>query len=169
MFCCQGSFNSSDSTCGTSTRGNNSLFAVDPGYIIFNRSSGSTSPNDTATVTSTVTLTGATVESVTVTPTATAAGTAAPPLPTSNREATVGMAVGLPLGIALLGFVGLLWRLRRETTRLRKDKEKWEEKYIALLESKRELSRSGIVTHGPDERLIRPHQLEDTTIRELGC
>ena len=167
LFCCgDGYFDSSSGTCVNSTRGSDAPFPIDQGHVIFNRSSGSTSPNNTATVTSTVTLAGVTMKSVTTTAT-TAAGTAASPPLTRDREATVGVAVGVPLGIALLGFVGMLWRQKKEAIGLRKEKKNWEEKYIALLESKMETQRSQNVPHSSSERLTR-YQLEDATIGELA-
>lgn len=170
LFCCGwGYFDSSSGTCVNSTRGSDAPFPVDHGHVIFNRSSGSTSPNNTAMVTSTVTLAGVTMKSVTTTAT-TAAGTAASPPLTRNREATVGVAVGVPLGIALLGFVGMLWRQKKEAIGLRKEKKNWEERYIALLsllESKMETQRSQNVPHSSSERLTR-YQLEDATIGELA-
>lgn len=146
-----------------STRGSNAPFLLDQGHVIFNRSSGSTSPNSTATVTSTVTLAGATVKSVTTTATI-AAGTAALRSPTSDREATVGVAVGVPLGIGIVGCVGMLLRQKREAKRLREEKRNWEARYDAILKSKMETPRSEELPYsGP-----RRHQLEDATIGELA-
>ena len=102
--------------------------------------------------------------------TATAAGTAASPPPTVHREATVGVAVGAPLGMALLGSVAMLWRQRREARGLREEKKNWEEKYIALLESKwesrTETQKSEHIPRNSSERLVR-YQLEDATIGEM--
>ena len=136
--------------------------------MIFNRTSGSTSPdNTTVTFTSTVTLAGATIHSVTTSTATAAAGTAASPPPlTVHREATVGVAVGVSLGLALLGSVAMLWRQRREAKGLREEKKNWEEKYIALLESKIETQKSENVPHHSSERLMR-YELEDATIEEM--
>ena len=166
LFCCGLGYFDSNGTCSNSTRGSDAPFPVDQGYVIFNRSSGSTSPNSTATVTSTVTLAGHTIISA-ATLAATGAGTAASPPPTSDREPTVVVAVGVPLGIALLGCVGMLWRQKREANGLRKEKTAWEEKYVALLESKTETQRSENVPHGSSARLMR-HQLEDAAIGEMA-
>ena len=140
--------------------------------MIFDRTSGSTSPdNSTTTFTSTVTLADSTIHSVT-TSTATAdAGTAAsPPPPTVHRETTVGVAAGVSLGMALLGSVAMLWRQRREASRLREEKKNWEEKYIALLESKweskTETQKGENVPHRSRERLAR-YELGDATIEEM--
>ena len=166
LFCC-GFFNSSSGTCLNSTRGSDAPFSVDQGSVILNRWSGLTSPNDSATVVSAATPVGATVNSVTVMATA-AARTAASLPPTSDRAATVGAAVGVPLGLALLGFVAMLWRQKREAAALRKQKEEWEEKYITLLQSKLETQRSGNnVPHTLSERETC-HELEEATIGELA-
>ena len=155
LFCC-GFFNSSSGTCFNSTRGSDAPFSVDQGSVILDRSSGSTSLNGPATVSSAVTLAGTTVNSATTTRTATS-------LPsTSDRAATVGAAVGVPLGLALLSFVAMLWRQKREAAGLRKQKEDWEEKYIRLLQSKSEAQRSIL-----SERATR-HELEESTIGELA-
>ena len=171
LFCCgANSFNWSDNTCHHPTASNNTPFLVDQGRVIFDRPSGSTSLNNTtATLTSAVTLAGATIHSVT-TSTATAAEPVALPPPTVHREATVGVAVGAPLGMALLGSVAMLWRQRREARVLREEKKNWEEKCIALLESKGESKfekqKRKNVPHRSSERLVR-YELEDATIGEL--
>ena len=155
LFCC-GFFNSSSGTCFNSTRGSDAPFSVDQGSVILNRSSGSTSLTGPATVASAGTPAATTVDSATITRTATS-------LPsTSDRAATVGAAVGVPLGLALLAFVAMLWRQKREAARLRKQKEDWEEKYITLLQSKSERQRSIL-----SERAMR-HEVEETTIGELA-
>ena len=171
LFCCGlNSYDFSDGTCYNITHGSNAPFPVDQGSVIFDRPSGSTSPNNpTATFTSTVTLAGATRYSVT-TSAATAAGTAASPPPTVHGEATVAVAVGVSLGMALLGSVAMLWRQKREAKGLREDKKTWEEKYIALLESKcdskTERQKSENVPHHSSERLVR-YELENATMREM--
>ena len=139
--------------------------------MIFNRTSGSTSPDDTAiTFTSTVTLAAATIHSVTTSTATAAAGTATSPPRTVHREATVGVAVGVSLGMAILGFVAMLWRQRREASRLREEKKNWEEKYNALLESKweskTETQKNENVPHHSRERLAR-YELGDATIEEM--
>ena len=135
--------------------------------MILSRWSGLTSPNGTATVVSAVTLAGATANSVTNMAT-TAARTAASLPSTSDRAATVGAAVGVPLGLALLGFVAMLWRQKREAAGLRKQKEDWEEKYITLLQSKLETQRSGNnIPHTLGERATR-HELEEASLGELA-
>lgn len=101
---------------------------------------------------------------------ATAAGIGASPPPTVHREVTVGVAVGVSLGLAFLGSVAMLWRQRREARDLRKERKDWEEKYIALLESqwesKTETQNSENVPHHPSERAVR-YQLDDATIGEM--
>lgn len=146
-----------------SSRGSDAPFPLDEGYVIFNRSSGSTSPNSTAIVRSTVTLAGATVQSVTTTATI-AAGTAALRSPISDRGSTVGVAVGIPLGIGIVGCVGMLLRQKREANRLREEKRDWEARYDALLKSRMETLRSEEIPHSWQ----RCHQLEDATMGDLA-
>ena len=137
--------------------------------MILNRYSGLTAPNDSlATVTaSTMILAGTTVSSATMM-TTTASGTATPlPSSTSDRAATVGVAVGVPLGLALFAFAVMLWRQKREAAGLRKEKEDWEEKYVTLLQSNLGTQRSGkYVPHILSERATR-HELEEGNIGEL--
>ena len=99
LFCCGSDpFKWSDGTCSTGTGGSNAPFPVGKGRVIFDRTSGSTSPNDTtATSTSTVTLAGATLHSVT-TSAATAVETAASPPGTVDGKVIVAVAVGVPFG-----------------------------------------------------------------------
>ena len=98
----------------------------------------------------------------------TAAGSAASLPSTSDRAATVGVAVGVPLALALLGFAVMLWRQKREAAGLRKEKEDWEEKYITLLQSNLETRRSGNdISRALSERTTR-HELEEGNIGELA-
>ena len=171
LFCCgSNSFNYSDGTCYNLTRGSNAPFPVDQGRVIFDRTSGSTSPNGTrAAFTSTVTLAGSTIYSV-ATSNATAVRIAVSPPPTVHREVAVGVAVGVSLGMALLGSLVMLWRQRREAKGLRQEKKNWEEKYVALLESKwaskTERQKSEKVPHYPSEKPVR-YELEDATITDV--
>ena len=167
LFCCGPSyFNSSSGTCINSTHGSNAPFAVDPGSVIVDRLSDSTLPDQTGAVTSTVTIPGATIKSLNASA-ATTIGTS-PSLPqTSDRgEGTVGVSAGIPLGMALLGAVGLLWRQKRDANRLRKERNDWEEKYVALLESQMETLRSENVPRSSSKRVI--HQLEGIPIGEMA-
>ena len=169
LFCCgPNSVNWSDGTCYNSTGGSNAPFPVDEGRVIFDRTSGSTSPNNTtATFTSTVTLAGATLRSAT-TSTATGAGTAASPPRTVDGKVTVAVAVGVSLGMVLLGSLVMLWRQRREAKGLREEKKDWEEKYIALLKSKwesRTETQSENVPLHSSERLVR-YELDGATVGE---
>ena len=68
--------------------------------------------------------------------------------------------------MVLLGSLVMLWRQRREAKGLREEKKTWEEKYIALLESKTETQKSENVPHHSSERLVR-YELEDATMREM--
>ncbi len=169
LFCCGlGYFDSTNGTCYNSTRGSNAPFPVDQGRVIFNRSSGSTLPNDTSTIISTVTLAASTIRSVTsvVTTAAATTRTAASSPPTSHRETTVGVAVGVPLGIALFAVGGMLWGQKRKADGLMREKKGREEKSMALLESIRETMRREDVPHGLSGSPVR-YQLEDATIGEL--
>jgi len=121
-FCC-GTGNLSDGTCDTATQGSRKSFPVPAGFVIDNRTSGSTSPNDT-------------LSTSTVTTTLTARPSASPvESSSSSTEPAIGAGVGVPLGVALLGSLGLLWGQRGCQRSLKRKVEAWEEKYEALAKS----------------------------------
>ena len=78
----------------------------------------------------------------------------------------VGVAVGVPLGIALFAVGGMLWGQKRKADGLMNEKKGWEEKNIALLESIRETRRREDIPNHLSESPVR-YQLEDATIGEL--
>ena len=123
-FCC-GSFNSTTNACSHSTQGSSAPFSLPVGRIIYNRTSGSTLPNDSETITVTI--------SYTATPTTTLDSSSDPTHhnspSSSNKTTAVGLGVGVPLGTALLGTLILLWGQR---TRARREARAWEEKYDEL-------------------------------------
>lgn len=148
-FCC-GPGNSSSNTCINSTRGSSAPFPVPAGRVIFNRTSGSISPNNSDAA------------AVTVSSTAAPATTATPPTdPTicrnspssSNKSTAVGFGVGVPLGLALLGALGLLWRQRSRELGARREARAWEEKYDELI---KEENRGDLIGH-------------ERQVQELGC
>ena len=152
-FCC-GPLNSSNtSTCSSATRGSIAPFPLQAGRVIFNRTSGSISPNssDTAT-TATVELTStAVISSAASSTTATPSQdlTTCPTLSCPSHKSTavgaaVGAGVGVPLGIALLGALGLLWRQRSRERSARAEAHAWEEKYDELRSEQRGESSIGV-------------------------
>ncbi|KAF6230380.1 hypothetical protein HO133_004722 [Letharia lupina] len=132
-FCC-GPGNSSSNACINSTRGSTAPFPVQAGRVIFNRTSGSISPNSSETAAVTV--------SSTVPPSTTANSPTDPTIcrnwpSSSNKSSAVGIGVGVPLGLALLGALGLLWKQRDRELSARKEARAWEEKYDELRREKR--------------------------------
>ena len=113
-----------------------------------------------------MTLAGATATSV-ITLATTVTGTAATLPLTSDRAEIVGVAIGGPLGLALLGLVAMLWRQKKEAAKLRKEKEDWEVKYTTLLQSKSETYRSGINVPHTFSGSITRYELGEATIGEL--
>lgn len=130
MFCC-GRVASND-TCMTATKGSTAPFYIEAGRVIFNRTSGSTSPNNTNDAPFTVTVTS--TASVSVSPPASNSPSNTPPSSSSGKDAAVGAGVSGLLGLAFLITLGLLWRQRRQKQSLRKDVETWEEKYARSME-----------------------------------
>lgn len=165
-FCC-GPGNSSTNLCVNSALGNATPFAVEAGRVIFNRTSGSTSANDSETATVTV--------SFTATP---STSTSTPPLtdPTifrdspcsSNKSAAVGLGVGVPLGLALAGALGLLWRQRSRELGARREARAWQEKYDEI----KEKAYGGLIVHeGQIQELgwdsWKPDELDGRLVHEM--
>lgn len=155
-FCC-GPL-SSNNTCAQSTNGSITPFNLDAGRVIFNRTSGSITPNasDTATVT---------VTSATATPFTNLANCRNPST-SSNKVIAVGVGVGVPLGLALLGTLGLLWSQR---SRARRETRACEEKYYWLRTQKREHSMG---VQGPVQELEHedrsPDEIDGRLVYEIA-
>ena len=99
-FCCNAGAENS-SYCTFATQNSNLPFTLTNGYPIFNRSDGSTSPNNTATASGPAT-----------TVTVTADGQMHQE--SKCHETTIGLGVGLPLGILLLvSIAALAWQYRQ--------------------------------------------------------
>lgn len=87
---------------------------------------------------------------MTVTVTSTAASSTIVTKPSSSEKPTaIGFGVGIPLGLALLGAFGLIWRQRSRELGARKEAHNWEqkarawqEKYDELMKENREVSTS---------------------------
>ena len=142
-FCCA-DINSSSNQCSISTRGSTAPFRITAGKVIFNRTTGSTSPNSmdvitvtlssSALVTATVSSTTAPLTITTIPSTPTAYANSPPP---SEKSTKVGLGVGVPLGLAFLGTLGLLWRQRTRELGARTEARSWKEKYDELEKEKR--------------------------------
>ena len=123
LFCCS-QFNVSTDTCTVGTKGSTAPFSLDAGLVIYNRTSGSTSPNITNAVTRTVTAT------------ATSSASAYASSSSSGQEAAIGAGVGVPLGLALLVALALLLKQRGHKQILTKDVQTWKGKYEELKNTK---------------------------------
>ena len=174
-FCCG---KGTSTRCNYPTEGSTNPINIPFGLVVYNRTSGSTDPNITSAatiITSTVTRTAAALSSncdhATTAPTtasvlssrtdqAAIVNATAAALCSNNDEVAIGVAVGAFLGLALLAFLGLLWR-QRKRERIMKDKiSAMEEKYEVLAKMKNEKNR--------DQR-HEPTQLEDIrTTNELN-
>ena len=155
LFCCSQSdpFNN---TCLIPTKGSSKPFPVNAGQVIFNRTSGSTSPNNTNTETVTVTA------AATITATASSAVLASPlscPSSSSSKDVAIGAGVGVPLGLAFLIALALLWIQRGRMQILTKDVRTWEGKYQDSMNTKTSK------LNGTEYQ--SPHQLEGWTPNEL--
>lgn len=138
LFCCSQP-NPFNNTCLNPTKGSTAPFPIDVGLVVFNRTSGSTLPNNTNDATVTVTATAAAAPTtITTTITATALALASPSDAPSNhtkaaswssssgKEAAIGAVVGGLLGLALLVTLVILLRQKKEKQRLSEDVQIWE-------------------------------------------
>ena len=92
----------------------------------------------TSTVTGDLTLTTVTLTAAPSTTAATSPNlTTCPNTPSSKEPIAVGVGIGVPLGLALLGAAALIWRQRSRELEARKAASDWQEKYNALRETKR--------------------------------
>ena len=123
LFCCSQS-DPSNNTCLIPTKGSNAPFSVNAGRVIFNRTSGSTFPNNTNTAT--VTVTAAATGTVSAAALASALNC---PSSSSRREIAIGTGIGVPLGLAFLIALTLLWRQSGRIWDLTKDVQAWERRY----------------------------------------
>ena len=164
LFCCS-QFNVSTDTCTVGTKGSTAPFSLDAGLVIYNRTSGSTSPNITNAVTRTVTAT------------ATSSASAYASSSSSGQEAAIGAGVGVPLGLALLVALALLLKQRGNKQILTKDVQIWKGKYEELKNTK--AIESGAPGHQPRQQLVsqrlgeleghqyHPQQLQGWTPSEI--
>ena len=128
-------------TCDQKTQGSNLAFEVPVGQIIYNRTSGSTGQNNTAadptsTTTSTITVTASASDQSICFTASPGASSASVSCASTSNDAAIGAGVGVPLGVALIGALALLWRQHTHEQRLKKKIERWEEKYEVLARTK---------------------------------
>lgn len=144
----------------TSTKGSHAPFPVEAGHVIFNRTSGSTSPNNTNVAPITITATS----TATVLATASASNSLSThTTPSSSKRGIVAGAVvsGL-LGLVLLVTLGLLWRERMQKQSLKKEVQEWEGNYGKLVQAQNVLvDISGAEHQAPPQQLDgwRSHEL----------
>ena len=149
-FCCF-DFDLSSNQCSIPTRGSSAPFRVPAGKVIFNRTTGSTSPNNIDVITVTVPSSSMIATTVSSTTTTTILSTIASPTsttvlsnatvyrnlpPSAEKSTQVGLGIGVPLGAAFLGTLGLLWRQRSRELGARREACTWKEKYDALEKEK---------------------------------
>lgn len=166
LFCCSPG-NAYNSTCMDATKGSTAPFQIEAGQVIFNRTSGSTSPNDTTTAPVTVHSTAAFTATVTATVTATATASASKSLDAPSTSAAaaasssssskngtaIGAAFSALLGVLLLVTLILLWRERKTKQTFRKDAHIWEGKYAQLVQKQNTLVDVGGAEHQPPQQL----------------
>ncbi len=139
LFCC-GNMDPSSNTCVVGTKGSSSPFFVEAGLVIFNRTSGSTSTNNTDITSGNITV-AENAARITATNTLTAA-TSASASPCMRLSSSSSSRIEIPLsagasgvlGLALLFTLSLLWKQRKYKQILSKDIQRREEKYRDLME-----------------------------------
>ena len=162
-FCC-GPGNSSSGACTYKTQGSFAPFPVHAGRVIFNRTSGSTSPNNSDT--STVTISSAAASSTIAT--LSSDSTVCHNMPSSSNKPTkVGVGVGVPFGLAFFGALGLLWRQRVRELGARREAHDLGEKYDALMKEKRgNLTSAEYYMHKLGHEQSKPNEIDGRSIYE---
>ena len=159
LFCC-GPGNSTSGTCSQISKGSVEPFFIPAGRVIFNRTSGSTLPNisDTSTVTP--------APSTSVLSTIGSNGTSCRSLPFSSKKpAAVGVGVGVPCGLALLGAVVLLWRLRTRELSAVQEAQAWKGKYDAV-KADRSPALTGVGNHTHELVGWGPNEIDGRLVHE---
>ncbi|CAF9941274.1 hypothetical protein IMSHALPRED_002501 [Imshaugia aleurites] len=162
MFCCLYGDRPGNNTCFESTKGSISPFAVEAGLVIYNRTSGSTTPiNDTSTETTTTTVTiTATVAASEFASVSTHPSVCNTSTSSSRKGEAIGAAMGGLLGLVIIIALCLLWRQRWQKQSSRKDVQiLQEEKYTESMNTSNE---------APTEAEHRtPHQDESWNSHQL--
>ena len=108
LWCC-GPYNSTSNLCENPKGGSLEPFEVDNSTVIYDRTNGYTLPNNTITQSNTATVTHVSQTTVTVT---------TAPQNGNTHDLTVGLGVGLPLGVLLLLTTSLLSRQLQQRKKL---------------------------------------------------
>ena len=101
--------------------------------MIFNRTSGSTSPNNTNIASITVTATAIVTTTATTSTSTNLSIYSKLSTSSSRREIGIGAGVGGLLGLALFVTFGLLWRQSKHKQSLKIDAQNWQRKYSELM------------------------------------
>ena len=112
-------------TCTISTKRSKSPFSIPAGHVIYNRTSGSTSPNNAETVSATTTVTAtATVTASISSSTYTA--------PSSRKNIAIATGISGFLDLVLLIAIELLWKQGKHKRNVSKDMRTRQEKYTEM-------------------------------------
>ena len=162
LFCCSAG-DANNNSCQIATKGSTAPFPIEAGKVIFNRTSGSTSPNNTnttpVTITATVTATASApaLESSSLSANSTSSSSSS-----SSRTGTaVGAGVSGLLGLVLLVTLGLLWREKKHKEGFKKDAQTWEGKCGELVQTQNVFVETGGAEHQP------PHEFDGWSPNEL--
>ena len=150
-FCCGVGF-ANNNTCQKPFNGSNASFFIKAGLVIFNRTSGSTAPNDTDTTPVTVTATVTTAGPVsTSSPLSATRASSSSSSPSSRTGAAVGAGVIGALALLLLVTLGFLLREKKHKQSFKEDAKTWEVKYADMVQSQNALKESTGVEYGPPQ------------------
>ena len=157
FFCC-GNLDPANNTCLTSTHGSSAPFYIEPGPVIYNRTSGSTSPNSTQ------------ITTVVLTSTATACSQSSHITSSSRRDIAIASSVSAVLGLALLVTLVFFWRLRNQRQAVSRDVQTWKQKYSDLMDT--QAATVGVAQHQTPHQLHgwHPEELDDQphVLAQLG-
>ena len=92
------------------------------------------------------------------------------PPPPSKKSTKVGFGVGVPLGLAFLGTLGLLWRQRTRELDARTEARTWKNRYEELRKEQGRDLNVGVVEGQVSElhESSRPNEIDGRHIYEMG-
>ena len=186
VSCCGPGF-ANNNTCSNPTKGSTTPFFIEDGLVIFNRTSGSTSPNNTETTLVTVTATVTTAGPVSVStslsttrPSSSLSLSSSSQSSSSSRTGTVvGAGVSGALALLLLVTLGLLLREKKHKESFKKDAETWKMRHADMVQSQKILVNSSMNEREPRQpsddwnfselhgESQLPHQLDGWDLSEL--
>ncbi|KAM0797565.1 hypothetical protein BDR22DRAFT_824195 [Usnea florida] len=172
VSCCGPGF-ANNNTCSRPTKGSTTPFFIEDGLVIFNRTSGSTSPNNTETTLVTVTATVTTAGPVSVSTSLSTTRPSSSLSLSSSSQSSSSSRTGTVVG------AGLLLREKKHKESFKKDAETWKMRHADMVQSQKILVNSSMNEREPRQpsddwnfselhgESQLPHQLDGWDLSEL--